>query len=115
MFSRSGKRYVVLQEYVPLKQQRAIARAVVTVWPRIRPSRAFVDQLSRDLATEAHRQVIAHHSKGDRTLNFLGLFSGGVLSVVGGLAIWLLVQRDQDKAGNAPLNPSQPASRATAA
>jgi len=99
MFSRTAKRYVVLQEYIPPREQRAIRRAVVRVWPRVRPGRAFVEQLNRDLVMEAQRQYGARHTRGDKTLSFLGLFSGGVLSVVGGLAIWLLVQKDHEKTG----------------
>lgn len=99
MFNRNTKRYVTLQDYVPLREQRAIGRAIVSVLPSVEPSRAFVEQLNRDLVAQARRQYGTRTTKTNQTLNFLGLFSGGVLSVVGGLTIWLLVQRDHEKHG----------------
>ncbi len=97
MFNRSARKYVVLQDHVPLREQRAIERAVVSVLPPLRPARAFVEQLNQDLVAEAWRQYSIRAAKTNQTLSFLGLFSGGVLSVVGGIAIWLLVQREHEK------------------
>ncbi len=97
MFNRSARKYVVLQDHVPLREQRAIERAVVSVLPPLRPARAFVEQLNQDLVAEAWRQYGTRAAKTNQTLSFLGLFSGGVLSVVGGIAIWLLVQREHEK------------------
>ena len=99
MFNRSAKKYVVLQDHVPLREQRAIERAVVSILPPVHPTRAFVEQLNQDLVTEAWRQYETRAAKTNQTLNFLGLFSGGVLSVVGGITIWLLVRREQEKTG----------------
>ena len=99
MFNRSARKYVVLQEHVPLREQRAIERAVVSVLPPARPARAFVEQLNRDLVADARRQYEIRAAKTNQTLNLLGLFSGGVLSVVGGIAIWLLVQREHEETG----------------
>jgi len=97
MFNKNAKKYVVLQDYIPLREQRAIERAVVSILPRVRPTRAFVERLNQDLVAEAWRQYETRAAKTNQTLNFLGLFSGGVLSVVGGLTIWLLVRREQEK------------------
>ena len=97
MFNRGTRKYVVLQDHVPLREQRAIKRAVVSVLPPLHPTRAFVEQLNQDLVAEAWRQYETRAVKTNQTLSFLGLFSGGVLSVVGGIAIWLLVQREHEK------------------
>jgi len=99
MFNRSTKKYVVLQEHVPLREQHAIERAVVSVLAPVHPTRAFVEQLNQDLVAEAWRQYETRAAKTNQTLSFLGLFGGGVLSVVGGIAIWLLVQREHEKTG----------------
>lgn len=97
MFNRSAKKYVVLQDHVPLREQRAIERAVVSVLPPLPPARAFIEQLNQDLVAEAWRQYETRATKTNQTLSFLGIFSGGVLSVVSGIAIWLLVQREQER------------------
>jgi len=96
MFNRSARKYVVLQDYVPLREQRAIQRAVVSVLPPVHPTRAFIVQLNQDLVADARRQYETRAAKTNQTLNLLGLFSGGVLSVVGGIAIWLIVQREHE-------------------
>jgi hypothetical protein len=99
MFSKNVKKYVVLQDHVPLREQRAVERAIISILPPVHPARAFVEQLNQDLVTEARRQYETRAAKTNQTLSFLGLFSGGVLSVVGGIAIWLLVQREHGKTG----------------
>ncbi|MCJ7548702.1 MAG: hypothetical protein MUQ30_03360 [Anaerolineae bacterium] len=99
MFNRNTRKYVMLQDLVPLRDQRAIERAVVSVLPPVRPARAFIEQLNQDLVAEAWQHYETRAAKTNQTLSFLGLFSGGVLSVVGGIAIWLLVQREHEKTG----------------
>lgn len=97
MFRRASEKYVVLQDTVPLAEQRAIQRAVIDVLPPVRPSQAFVSQLSRDLVAEARRHQIAHPEKANRVLQILGFLSGGIFSMLGGIAIWFLIQRNQDQ------------------
>lgn len=97
MFRRMSEKYVVLQDAVPLSEQRAIGRAVVDVLPPVRPSQAFVTQLSRDLVAEARRQKIAHPEKTNQLLQILGYVSGGIFSMLGGIVIWLLIQRNHDQ------------------
>lgn len=99
MFRRASERYVVLQDTVPLLEQRAIERAVIEVLPPVQPSQAFVTQLSRDLVAEARRRQIAHPEKADRVLQILGFLSGGIFSMLGGIVIWLLIQRSHDQRG----------------
>ena len=100
MFWRSSEKYVVLQDHVPVGEQRAIARAVVTVMPSEKPSQAFVDQLSRDLMAEARQQEAARHQQVNQTMRLFGFLGGGLLSVVTGILIWLLVRHDHDEAGS---------------
>jgi acyl-coenzyme A thioesterase PaaI-like protein len=97
MFNRGAKKYVVLQDHVPLREQRAIERALVRVLPPVYPAQAFVEQLNQDLVEEARQQYATRMTKTNQTLNLLGIFSGGVLSVVGGITIWLLFQREHEK------------------
>lgn len=117
MFNRSARKYVVLQDYVPLREQRAIERAVVSALPPVHPTRAFVERLNQDLVADARQQYETRAAKTNQTLNLLGLFSGGVLSVVGGIAIWLLVQREHEEIGTDLPVPSgrQPAAPAISA
>ena len=97
MFWRASEKYVVLQDTVPLAEQRAIQRAVIDVLPPVRPSQVFVTQLSRDLVAEARRQRIAHPDKANRMLQIFGFLSGGIFSMLGGIAIWFLIQRNHDQ------------------
>ncbi|MGC9469700.1 MAG: hypothetical protein ACP5HS_13980 [Anaerolineae bacterium] len=108
MFRRASEKYVTLQDYVPLPEQRAMERAVVTVLPRIEPSQAFVTQLGRDLVEEARRQHVARESTASQTLRILGIFSGGVLSVLGGIVLWLLLHHDEKQAGGGLSLPGTP-------
>ena len=100
MFRRVSEKYVVLQEAVPFLEQQTIGRAVAVVLPVIRPSQAFVTQLSRDLVAEARSQHMAHPKKVNRLLQVLGFVSGGIFSMLGGIAIWLLIQRNHDRRGS---------------
>lgn len=99
MFKRASEKYVVLQDTVPLSERRAIERAVLEALPPVRPSQAFVTQLSRDLVAEARRRQISQPERANRMLQVLGYLSGGIFSMLGGIAIWLLIQRNQDQRG----------------
>ena len=93
---KSNEKYVVLQDFVPVAEQRAIAAAVVAVMPAEKPSQAFVDQLSRDLLAEARQRASTRRQGAGRTVRVLGWVGGGVFSVVTGVFIWLLVQRSHE-------------------
>lgn len=99
MFRRTSERYVILQDTVPLPEQQAIELAVVDVLPPVRPSQAFVDQLGRDLIAEARQRQSARPEQVERFLQFLGFVSGGIFSLLGGIAIWLLIERNQNQQG----------------
>ena len=100
MFKRSSERYVVIQEHIPLHEQRALERAIVTVLTPVRPSQVFVEQLSHDLTEEARQQYEAQRRHVNRALRAFGIIGGGLASMIGGIAIWLLVHRE-DKASRA--------------
>ncbi len=92
---KSSERYVVLQDFVPEEEQRAIAQAIVAAVPSERPSQDFVYRLEQDLLAEARHRTTAHRQGVVRTAHVLGWVGGGALSVVTGLLIWLLVQKNQ--------------------
>jgi uncharacterized membrane protein len=93
MFKRLSDRYIILQEHVPIRERQAMEHMLVHVLRPVEPSRAFVDRLSRDLMEEARRQHTVQQRQADKLLRFFGVF-GGLLSVVGGLVLWLLLRQD---------------------
>jgi hypothetical protein len=95
MFRRSGERYVILQEYMPTRERRAMERALVSVMLPVAPSQSFVDRLSQDLVEEARRQQSAQRRHADQTLRFFGIF-GGLVSVVGGLILWIVLRQERN-------------------
>ncbi len=97
MFRRSSEKYVVLQEYVPLREQQAIERAVVTVMPPVEPSQAFVNRLGHDLVEEARRQHETSQQQVNQAFKLFGFLSGGLFSLVGGILLWLLLNREPGK------------------
>ena len=102
MFWRSSEKYVVLQDHVPVDEQQAIARAVVRVMPHEEPSQSFVNQLSHDLIAEARRLHAIRQKNTSQTLRLFGVLGGGLVSVLGGILIWLLVSHNHNGEGRAP-------------
>jgi hypothetical protein len=84
--------YIVLQENLPAEEEQALGQVVARAMPPVAPPVAFVEQLGSDLVAEArrHYDVEERRHRVTRTVGWVG---GGVLSVVGGVALWLLVQR----------------------
>ncbi len=101
MFWRSSERYVVLQDHIPVGEQQAIARAVVYVMPSEGPSQSFINQLSQDLVAEAGRLHAVRLRHTSQTLRLFGFLGGGLVSILGGILIWLLVSRNHDETGPA--------------
>jgi len=101
--------YVVLQEYIPASEQKAIRRAVTTILPRVQAPQAFIEQLSQDLVIEARRR---HFGVPHQALRTYGLVGGSALSVAGGFLIWLLLKKQREETplsvGITP-QPKQPA------
>lgn len=93
---RRNKAYVVIQEHVHRREERAIERAVVTVLPPVQPSKLFVEQLGADLLEESRRQREAEQNASN-ALRIFGVVGGGLLSVVGGMVIWLLTHHPRDR------------------
>ena len=112
MFGMNRKRYVVLQETVSPDEERAINRAVIRVLPPVEPSQAFVQQLGRDLVAEARRQYTTQPVRGEKLLQILGYISGGIFSLIGGITLWLLIQRNHETQGS---NLNLPTTQPTAA
>jgi hypothetical protein len=97
-----AQRYIVLQESMPAEEEQVVGQVVVRTLPPVAPPAAFVEQLGSDLVAEArrHYDVEQRRHRVTRTVGWVG---GGVLSVVGGVALWMFVQR---KRGVTPGVPS---------
>jgi hypothetical protein len=94
MKKRSKINYVVLQEYIPISEQRAIKRAVKAALPSIPAPKAFIERLGQDLIKEAQRQ---HLGDPHYILRRYGLVGGSALSVAGGFLIWFLLKKQRDQ------------------
>jgi hypothetical protein len=80
--------YVVLQEMLPPQEQTAAEQALQEALMPVAPSRAYVARLGQDLKAAARtKQEVKPEWLP------LGVVGGGLLSLVGGLIVWLLVQR----------------------
>lgn len=97
MFRRASDKYVLLQDLVPVEEQRAIERAVVQVMPTETPSYHFVSRLSEDLLAEARQQQAIRERNAGQLLRLFGYLGGGMIPVIGGILIWLLVRRNDDR------------------
>lgn len=84
--------YIVLQENIPAEEEQALGQYVARVMPPVVPAAAFVEQLGSDLVAEARRHYDVEQRR-HRVTRTVGLVGGGVLSVVGGVALWWFVQR----------------------
>ena len=80
--------YVVLQEMLPPQEQTAVERALQEALMPVAPSRAYVTRLGQDLKAAAQSKQATQ-----RGWLPLGVVGGGLLSLVGGLIVWLLMQR----------------------
>ncbi len=98
MFRKASEKYVVLQDALPIEEQWAIERAVIHVMPAAKPPAHFVTRLREDLVAEARLQQAAQQERTGQALKLFGLLGGGLISVIGGLLVWLLVQRGSEKA-----------------
>ena len=85
--------YVVLQEMLPLQERTAVEDALQEALMPVAPSRAYVTRLGQDLKAAARTRQAAKQEWLP-----LGVVGGGLLSMVGGLIVWLLVQRKKQGA-----------------
>lgn len=92
--SPKSKAYIVLQESLSVDEENALQRAVVKALPPVFPPQAFVEDLGRNLIAEARRRQDTQQQR-HHVARAVGIVGGGVLSVVGGFAIWFFVQRHQ--------------------
>ena len=90
-----AQRYIVLQENIPAEEEQALGQVVVHTMPPVAPPAAFVEQLGSDLVAEARRHYDVEQRRHHLTRT-VGWVGGGVLSVVGGVALWLFVQRKRE-------------------
>lgn len=85
--------YVVLQEMLPPQEKVKIEAVLQEALTPVAPSRAYVARLSQDLKAAAHSKQAARQDWLP-----LGVVGGGLLSLIGGLIVWLLVQRKKQGA-----------------
>jgi hypothetical protein len=97
--------YIVLQEHIPAEEEQALGQIVARAIPPVAPPAVFVEQLGRDLVAEACRHYDVEQRR-HRVTRTVGLVGGGVLSVVGGVALWLLVQRKRTVAPGVSSSPA---------
>ena len=103
MKKRPKVNYVVLQEYIPVSEQKAIKRTVKAILPSVKAPQTFIERLSQDLVAEARRRHLGdpHHA-----LRTYGLVGGSALSVAGGFLIWLLLKKQREQTSlSVPLSP----------
>lgn len=93
-----SKAYIVLQEDMSPEAEEALGQAVVDALPPVLPPRAFVNELGCNLVAEARRRQDTEQQR-HHVARTVGIVGGGVLSVVGGFAIWFFVQRHQKDDG----------------
>jgi hypothetical protein len=89
-------RYIILSEEIPFEEKHALEKSIANVLVPVLPSDAFVRRLRQDLVAEAERQQTAEEVSESRILRVIGLVAGGILYVVGGVAVWLLWQHSDD-------------------
>jgi len=96
MFRRKHHRYLTLQDYVyvPPNERRAIEQAVAAAVHPVEPPPAFVAQLEQDLLEEATRMVEKRNRAPQRVLWILGIMTGGLLPLIGGLLVWVFTNRE---------------------
>lgn len=82
MSRRKQANYIILQEYMPLREQRRLAKAIVRSLPFVTPSPKFVRQLQQDLLVEA-AQHLQSRTVVQQTLRTAGVIGGGALSILG--------------------------------
>lgn len=80
--------YVVLQEMLPPQEQTAVEEALQEALTPVAPSRVYVTRLGQDLKAAARSKQVAKQGWFP-----LGVVGGGLISLVGGLIVWLLMQR----------------------
>ena len=93
-----SKAYIVLQENISSEEEAALKQAVKDALPVVFPSRAFVAELGRNLVAEARQRQDTEQQR-HQVARTVGIVGGGVLSVVGGFAIWFFMQRHQKHNG----------------
>lgn len=82
------KAYIPLAQRVSPQEQRTLERSICETLATTAPAETFVAELEQGLLTEARRQY--HYPLYSwRWLGVAGLVGGGLLSIVGGMWMWL--------------------------
>ena len=92
MSQRKRTHYITLQEYMPEREQKRLAKAIMRMLPIMAPSPHYVRQLKHDLLVEA-AQHLQSRSNTQQALRTASVIGGGALSILG-VVLWLS-HRDQ--------------------
>lgn len=100
------KTYIRLGQRVSFQEQAVLERNIPAVLTPVRPVETFVSDLERELITAAQRQQREQVQfwRGVRTLGMIG---GGLLSVVGGVFMWVVWRQHPGSDGQPALTAPQ--------
>jgi hypothetical protein len=90
MFSFS-KKYIQLGQGILPREQKLLEQSIQAALSPMLPTDRFVVELERDLIQEAMRQerYVSNAERGWRLVGFIG---GGLLSIAGGILVWVIWQ-----------------------
>ena len=89
-----------------LEEERRIAETAAQFMIPTAPTSQFVSRLGQQLADAARREIESRHRR-EQGLRIAGIVGGGVLSVAGGVALWLLLRKRPSGAEAASLFPAR--------
>jgi hypothetical protein len=88
------RRYIQLGQGILPREQMLLEQSIQAVLSPTLPTDRFVVELERELIHEARRQERYEQNMG-RGLRVIGFIGGGLLSIAGGILMWMLWQRHQ--------------------
>ena len=93
-------------DLTPAEEDR-LGEAVTEVLASVTPTAAFVTNLGQQLAQATQRELESQKRR-EQGLRIAGLVGGGVISIVGGLAVWLIWQKQHHADGQPGPRPVSP-------
>ncbi len=90
------QKYIRLGEGLLPNEQQALERVIEETFAPVLPSELYVSELEQELVETAKRQyeIQQHMEQG---LHVMGWIGGGLLSIVGGVLMWLLWRQHRIK------------------
>ncbi|MBN2007413.1 MAG: hypothetical protein JXA21_28975 [Anaerolineae bacterium] len=100
------KRYIRLGTNMLVEEQRALEHSIREALQPTWPADLFVSELERELMEEARQQT----PEPRRMLHGLGVFGlvgGGLLSIAGGVLMWVLLRQNRPTTTDAASRPAK--------